>query len=46
MKYRNTKTQAVIETACVINGGNWVPEESQPKKLEEPKKNTRKKKGE
>ncbi len=23
MKYINTKTQAVIETACVIKGGNW-----------------------
>ena len=24
MKYRNTKTGAVIETATAINGGNWV----------------------
>lgn len=30
MKYRNTKTQAVIETACVISGGNWVEVKNQP----------------
>jgi hypothetical protein len=24
MKYRNTKTGAVIETASTISGGNWV----------------------
>lgn len=24
MKYRNTKTGAVIETASVVSGGNWV----------------------
>lgn len=24
MKYRNTKTGAVIETVSPINGGNWV----------------------
>lgn len=24
MKYRNTKTGAVIETRTAINGGNWV----------------------
>lgn len=23
MKYRNVKTQAVIETACEIHGDNW-----------------------
>lgn len=23
-KYKNIKTQAVIETACVINGGDWI----------------------
>ncbi len=27
MRYRNTKTQAVIETACVISGGDWVVED-------------------
>ena len=31
MKYKNTKTQAVIETACVIRGGDWVKVEEQPK---------------
>lgn len=32
MQYVNTKTRAVIDTACVIKGGNWVPvEENQPK---------------
>ncbi len=46
MKYINTKTQAVIETACVIKGGNWVPADKQPKDAEAPKKNTRKKSGE
>lgn len=24
MKYRNTKTGAVIETASIVSGGNWV----------------------
>lgn len=33
MKYRNTKTQAVITTACELHGGNWVKvEDEQPKK--------------
>ena len=29
MKYRNSKTGAVIDAACEISGGNWepVPEE-------------------
>ena len=31
MKYLNTKTQAVIETACVISGGDWVEVKEQPK---------------
>lgn len=36
MKYRNLKTQAVIETACKISGGNWVEvEEKQPVKVTE-----------
>lgn len=30
MKYRNKKTQAVIETACVIHGDNWEKLENQP----------------
>ena len=47
MKYINTKTQAVIETACEIKGGNWVKVESgQPTEKAEPKKTTRKKRGE
>ena len=49
MKYRNAKTQAVIETACEIKGGNWVKvEEKQPgKSMETQKKKTaRKKSGE
>ena len=32
MQYVNTKTRAVIDTACVIKGGNWKPvEDNQPK---------------
>lgn len=32
MKYRNTRTQAVITTACELRGGNWVKvEDNQPK---------------
>ena len=31
MKYKNTKTQAVIETACVIRGGKWIEVKEQPK---------------
>lgn len=31
MKYVNTKTGAVIETACVLKGGNWKIVEEQPK---------------
>lgn len=30
MKYKNTKTQAVIEIACVIFGDDWVKVEDQP----------------
>lgn len=49
MKYRNNKTQAVIETACEIRGGDWVKvKEEQPKKSMETqaKKAARKKSGE
>lgn len=46
MKYINTKTHAVVETACVIKGGNWVPADNQPKNAEKPVKTTRKKRGE
>lgn len=47
MKYLNTKTQAVIETACVIQGGNWVKVNEQPKntKPKETKSTTQKKSG-
>ena len=44
MKYKNTKTGAVIETECKC-GGNWMPVE-EPKKEEKPapkKKGTAKK---
>ncbi len=44
MKYLNTKTQAVIETACVVNGGDWVKVEEQPN-TETTVKKTRKKSG-
>ena len=44
-KYINQKTQAVIEAACVINGGNWV-EVKQPKKTQKPKNETKGKKSE
>ena len=30
MIYRNTKTQAVIETACVISGANWIEVDEKP----------------
>ena len=47
MKYQNTKTQAVIETACELKGGNWVKVEEQPKESTEiPAKTTKKKRGE
>lgn len=44
MQYLNTKTQAVIETACVISGGDWVKVNEQPEKDTKPteKKTTRK----
>lgn len=43
MRYRNTKTQAVVETACVISGGDWVKVDEQPKDTEPaPKKTTKK----
>lgn len=34
MRYRNIKTQAVMETACVVSGGDWVVDE--PAKQPEP----------
>ena len=35
MKYRNTKTGAVIDSPCVISGGDWVTEVTA--KVTEPK---------
>ena len=32
MKYKNRKTGAVVETACVIKGNYWEIVEEQPKK--------------
>lgn len=48
MEYKNTKTQAVIRTACVISGGDWVLVEEQPKETTKKtiKKETKKKSGE
>lgn len=41
MKYINTKTQAVIDTACVIKGGNWEPADKQPKDAKAPRRTAR-----
>lgn len=49
MKYINTKTQAVIETACTISGGDWEKAETEQPKADADtavKKNNRKKNGE
>lgn len=49
MKYINVKTQAVIETACELKGGDWMKVEAgQPKEKAETtaRKNTRRKHGE
>lgn len=32
MKYKNTKTGAVIETASVCSGGDWVEVRKEPAK--------------
>lgn len=37
MRYKNTKTQAVIETACEIHGGDWAKEETE-ETVKSPKK--------
>ena len=39
MKYRNTATGAIIDSPCVISGGDWVDET--PKKPEPNKKETK-----
>lgn len=35
MRYKNVRTQAVIETACVIRGGDWVLVDKQPATISE-----------
>lgn len=47
MRYRNIKTQAVIETACAISGGDWVVDEPtvQSEPATQPKRKTIEKKG-
>lgn len=39
MKYQNTKTGAVIDSPCVISGGDWVMKEETPEKEKASKKN-------
>lgn len=43
MRYRNIKIQAVMETACVISGGDWVVEDT--KTATQPKRKAVEKKG-
>lgn len=31
MRYLNNRTQVVIETTCVLSGGDWVEVKKQPK---------------
>ena len=45
MRYLNIKTQAVVETACVISGRDWVVIEEQPKAKRTTKKTANKKSG-
>lgn len=33
MKYINTKTKTIIETDCLINGGDWKPLEETKKEV-------------
>lgn len=35
MRYRNTKTGAIIDSPCIISGGDWVAEETAIAKKEE-----------
>ena len=40
MKYKNTKTGAIIETSTRVSGGNWKPEiDEEPEKKKTPSKN-------
>lgn len=42
MKYKNTKTGAIIETSTRASGENWKPEiDEEPKKKKTPSKNQR-----
>lgn len=43
LKFQNTKTQAVIETACAVGGGAWVQIKDQPEDAEPKAKKTSKK---
>lgn len=44
MKYINTRTKAVITTASICSGGDWIPyEEHKDSKEGKPKKTPRKK---
>ena len=39
MKYKNTKTGAIIETSTKVSGENWEPEiEEEPESDEKPEK--------
>lgn len=41
MQYKNKKTGVVIDTPCIINGGDWVPHVEKTKKVvEEPEETT------
>lgn len=44
MKYRNTKTGAVIDSPCVISGGDWVTEVTEKVEPKEPEKKEPRKK--
>lgn len=35
MRYKNKKTGAIIDTPCIINGGDWVPHIQKTKKVVE-----------
>lgn len=40
MKYKNTKTGAIIETSTRVSGENWKPEiDEEPEKKKTPSKN-------
>jgi predicted transcriptional regulator len=35
MKYKNTKTGAIIDSPCIISGGDWINLEEEVKEIEE-----------